>query len=176
MCSDCKKTSFNFKKNISLIRYDELAKAIFHEIKHKRRKRVLNIFNPYLESLIKQITIPLDSLIMTCVPLDPKRHRERTFNQSHIIATRLSRTSGIAYHKSILQRKRSKHPQSLLGRKERLTNVQGLFKLKNSHLVKNKDIILVDDILTTGSTVNECARVLLDGNAHSVTVITIARA
>ena len=74
------------------------------------------------------------------------------------------------------RRIRSTPPQTGLGRSERLRNVKGAFEIGASHTVRKKNILLVDDVYTTGATVNECAKILLKGGADAVDVLTLARA
>lgn len=109
------------------------------------------------------------------VPLHIKRLREREFNQSAIIAFSLGVRFGIPVLIDVLTRLRHTKPQVELGMKERIANVVGAFTVKNREIIKGKDIILVDDVYTTGSTVNECARALKKNDARMVYVVTIAR-
>ena len=113
------------------------------------------------------------------VPLDNRREREREFNQAFIIANLLKRAGGnpAIPIKNIIQKKKKTLPQSQLGRQERLENLNGAFRLRQLpfHL-SGKKIMLVDDIFTTGSTINECAKLLKENEAEQVDFFTIARA
>lgn len=109
------------------------------------------------------------------VPLHPQRLREREFNQSAIIASVISSRFDIAMLTNVLLRQRYTKPQVELGFRERKENVEGAFILQNKEAVMGRNIILVDDVFTTGSTVNECAKVLKKNGAEKVYVITIAR-
>ena len=109
------------------------------------------------------------------VPLHPSRLREREFNQSAILALVIGERLGIPVLTNILLRERHTMPQVELDMKERKKNVAGAFTVQNGEMVIDKDIILVDDVYTTGSTVNECAKALKENGAGMVSVVTIAR-
>ncbi len=113
--------------------------------------------------------------LLVPVPLHVKRLREREFNQSAIIASIISRRSGIPLLANVLIRHRHTMPQVELGGMDRRENVAGAFSIENSTLIEGKEIILVDDVYTSGSTINECSRVLKKNGADKVTVVTIAR-
>lgn len=110
------------------------------------------------------------------VPLHPQRLRERGFNQALLLAKEVSRRLGIPYRKQVLEKRRPTVPQVSLSGTEREKGVRGTFFLKNEEEVKEKGILLVDDVYTTGATVNECAKVLLAGGAKRVDVFTLVHA
>ena len=117
----------------------------------------------------------LQSYYIIPVPLHPSRLREREFNQSAILALVIGERLGIPVLTNILLRERHTMPQVELDMKERKKNVAGAFTVQNGELVIDKDIILIDDVYTTGSTVNECAKSLKKNGAGMVSVVTIAR-
>jgi len=110
------------------------------------------------------------------VPLHIKRLRERGFNQAVILARALSNRFHVPLDFSSLKRTRFTPPQVGLGRKERLANVKGAFSITTPRKIAGKKILLIDDVYTTGSTLVECSRVLLDANAEAVAILTAARA
>lgn len=109
------------------------------------------------------------------IPLHVKRLREREFNQSAIIASVIGRRFGIPVVANALIRHRHTRPQVELDGKERKENVIGAFSVDDRKIIEGKEIILVDDVYTSGSTVNECARTLKKNGAEKVHVVTIAR-
>jgi len=117
----------------------------------------------------------LQSYYIIPVPLHLSRLREREFNQSAILALVIGERLGIPVLTDILLRERHTRPQVELDMKERKKNVVGAFSVQNEELIIDKDIILVDDVYTTGSTVNECAKSLKKNGAGMVYVVTIAR-
>ena len=116
-----------------------------------------------------------NSLIVP-VPLHPKKLRERGFNQSLILAREISKKFAILLDFMTLRRHINTEPQISLGKKERESNVHGAFSVTEPEKIKGQRIILVDDVYTSGSTVKECARVLMKNKAAAVVVITLARA
>jgi ComF family protein len=108
------------------------------------------------------------------VPLHPARKRERGFNQAELLARALSRATSIRL-RSALQRTRYTTTQTQFDRAERMENLKGAFRLRRGSNVQDLRVLLVDDVLTTGSTLSECASVLKKGGALSVHAATAAR-
>ena len=110
------------------------------------------------------------------VPLHPKRLRWRGFNQSLLLARQVSRLYGVPVDPFALSRVRETAPQTELTEDERRKNVRGAFAISGEKSLKGRSVLLVDDVYTSGATVNECSRVLVRGGAREVTVLTLARA
>jgi ComF family protein len=115
------------------------------------------------------------SLIMP-VPLHPRRLRQRGFNQAVILAGGISRRFPIVLDFLSLKRIVFTEPQVGLGKDMRERNIRGAFSVADKGRIKGERIILVDDVYTTGSTVKECARILMKNKAEKVAVLTLARA
>lgn len=110
------------------------------------------------------------------VPLHPLRLLHRRYNQAALLANALSRSSGVRCMPDLLRRTRRTAPQGKLGREARERNVKGAVKLaKTVDFVREKRILLVDDVLTTGATLGECVRILRQSGAAAVDVVTLAR-
>ncbi len=109
------------------------------------------------------------------VPLFHVRRREREFNQSALLASELNRLLGSRMVQRVLRRIRPTATQTNLTAPQRLSNVQNAFQFRRERLLAGKRILLVDDVMTTGATVNACAKALKKGGAASVTVLTAAR-
>ena len=110
------------------------------------------------------------------VPLHPKRLRERGFNQSLILARQVSKRFSIPLDFLALKRTVHTEAQVRLSGRARRVNVRGAFSVPDRGRVRGERIVLIDDVYTTGSTVRECARVLLHSGAREVAVLTLARA
>jgi ComF family protein len=110
------------------------------------------------------------------VPLHPQRLRERGFNQALLLVKRLSLRTAIPYRKRLLQKRKPTIPQVNLSGAEREKGVKGSFYINGMEEVKGKKILLVDDVYTTGATVNECSKVLVAAGAERVDVLTLAHA
>jgi ComF family protein len=125
-------------------------------------------FHPYWNSKSFDLLIP--------VPLHLKRLRERGFNQALLLVKELSRRIRIPYSKRLLRKRIPTTPQIHLSGAEREKGLRGSFHVQGDKAIKGKSILLVDDVYTTGATVNECSRVLLNAGAARVDVLTLAHA
>lgn len=127
--------------------------------------------------LSKKIKLMLNSKkfdIIICVPLHKEREKQRGYNQALLISKVISHDIGIPIKSDILLREMDTRSQSLLNREERHKNIKGAFKIENADIVSGKSVLLVDDIFTTGSTVDECSRVLKGAGAREVIVAVVA--
>jgi ComF family protein len=114
--------------------------------------------------------------LLVSVPLHMKRFRERGFNQAHLLVRRWAKQQRIPLDGRTLSRSRGTEPQTNLSGAERRRNIKGAFSIQHPESIKGQKILLVDDVYTTGATVNECARVLMKADAKFVDVLTLARA
>jgi len=116
--------------------------------------------------------------ILIPVPLSKSRMRERGFNQAELICnniTKLDEGKNLTLLKNVLIKiKGTKHQARIENRRERLKNIIGSFSLVNSELIKNRNIILIDDVITTGATLFEARKVLKRGGARKVIAFTVA--
>jgi len=109
------------------------------------------------------------------VPLHIRRLRDRGFNQALLLARALGKKHGLDVDFSLLKRRKLTLTQTGLDKKERAINIKGAFFAAQPGRLKEKNIILVDDVFTTGATINECAKTLKKGGANQVAAITLAR-
>ena len=109
------------------------------------------------------------------VPISRGRFKTRGYNQSYLIAKDLSKNLKIELVNNCLFKTKNIIEQSKLNKEERLQNIEGVYKLENKKLLEGKKILLFDDIFTTGSTVNECSKVLLQAKPQNIGVLTIAK-
>ena len=131
------------------------------------------VYAPIMAKCIDENEISCD--IITWVPLSRKRLRKRGYDQARLLAEELSRISGVGCCR-LLQKTRNNPAQSGTGSAEkRRANVSGVYRAADEDKVKGKSILLVDDIVTTGATLSECARVLISAGAREVKAVTVAR-
>ena len=126
-----------------------------------------DFMNSRLTAATVDVTLP--------VPMDKDRRLERGFNQSELISLEISRVFGIPHSAGNLIHIRPGAVQSLLAKNQRRLNVKGAFLIRNADEFRSKRILLIDDILTTGYTASECAKMLKRSGAASVTVLALAR-
>lgn len=134
----------------------------------------------YLYKFFAEIMLNNCIFIDTCdiilpVPIHKKRFAKRGYNQSDLIAKYIAKKRNIEYSNKVLIKVKNNLPQSTLNKTNRHENVLGMYNVINSQKIQNKNILLIDDIYTTGSTVDECSKVLKQNGAKSVNVLTIAK-
>ncbi len=113
--------------------------------------------------------------IIIPVPLHKKRLQERGYNQADLIAKEIAKKTGLAYYNNVLIKNKNIKPQSIKNIQERVNDVLGIYEVKNSELIKEKNILIFDDIYTTGSTAQECKKELLKSGANKVGILVLAK-
>ena len=172
-CGACCKKNPIFTKARSAFIYDSFSAKLILPFKHSDHLELA----PLLTNLLYRAGADLltDTDLIIGVPLHRFRHIKRKYNQAGVLAKRLAEKSHIPYHSTILIRKRATVSQGHMKAAERKRNVAGAFGIKNKHLIKDKNILLIDDVFTTGATINECSKILLKNGAAKVFVLTLAR-
>jgi len=161
-------------KAYSACLYDGALKELVHLFKYKGKTVLAGIFSKLMIDYIKENPEIADVDLVTVVPLHKERLREREFNQSLLIANPISKEYSLVL-KNALEKTRNTRYQNELLKSERLKNLKGAFSVSPRADIKDKNILLIDDIMTTGSTLGECAKTLLDGGARCVKCFTLAR-
>jgi ComF family protein len=127
------------------------------------------------ELLRKAWQHPVDVDLLIPVPLHPSRLRSREYNQSLLLADELNRALRLPLVYDTLVRTRATRPQTELTRRQRLVNLRRCFAVRRPNIVEGKRILLVDDVMTTGATFNECAKALRRAGAADVYAVALAR-
>ena len=109
------------------------------------------------------------------VPISKKRQKERGYNQSLLIARKIAEKTNLELMNNCLIKTKNIIEQSKLNKEDRLQNIYGVYELTNRQLIENKKILLIDDIYTTGSTVNECSRILRKANPEKIGILVLAK-
>jgi ComF family protein len=157
-----------------VFRYDEPSKGLVLSFKHADRPGLARFFAPWMARAASDL-LPGADLIVP-VPMHRWRLLRRRYNQAALLAMGLSRHSGVRCIPDLLLRARHTASQGTMGREERERNVKGAIKpARSAALIEGKRVLLVDDVLTTGATLGECARVLRQSGAAGVDVVTLAR-
>lgn len=112
---------------------------------------------------------------ITAVPISKKRLKTRGYNQSQLIAKEIARQTNLELVNNCIIKTKNIIEQSKLNREDREKNIKGVYQLKNKQLIENKKILLIDDIYTTGSTVNECSKILRQGNPKEIGILVLAK-
>jgi ComF family protein len=130
---------------------------------------------PLANLMITALPENLDADLIMPVPLHPTRLRTREFNQSLLLADHIARYLTRPVSASNLVRRVPTEPQTTLSRRARMRNLRKAFAVRKPHEIIDQRILLIDDVFTTGTTINECAKTLKKAGAASVTVLTLAR-
>jgi len=157
-----------------LLPYDEGCRKLIHSLKYHGMSS-LGLFLGELigRKLAAQAALPEDTLIVP-VPLHPSKLRERGYNQSERLARGFASFTGHAVSEECIVRTRKTPTQTALDETARRLNVRDAFRFAGGKALEARPVVLVDDVLTTGSTVSECARALRSGGAETVTVCAAA--
>lgn len=174
LCGQCLKKNWHFRKARAVFLYDETVAKPILSFKFGGRKAGLPTFQRLKEQSYCCTDLVQPDLILP-VPLHPKRLRSRGFNQALLLARRFFPEEGEKIVTGILQRRRDTPAQTGLDGAARRKNMRDAFDVNQVERVRGRAIILIDDVFTTGSTVNECARVLMAAGAARVDVLTLAR-
>jgi competence protein ComFC len=174
-CPDCEDHPPAFDCVATHYQATGIVRDLIHRFKYSGEFHLRNLLVNWLEETLSDprlTTDPFDGLVP--VPLHPTRIRERGYDQISALVGLLHKRSGKPVW-SCLRRSRYTESQTRFSRKERLRNLQNAFELRKGSTVLGKRLLLVDDVLTTGSTLDECARVLKGHGAKSVRAVTVAR-
>ena len=153
--------------------YVEPIRSAIHDYKFRGAKSFAIPFGRYISDVLSEVVDITKVDLITSVPLNKARKRERGFNQSEIFAREISRVTGIRYIET-LKKVRNNKVQHELSLDQRAENVKNVYAVLDKTLVEEKRIIICDDILTTGNTMAECANMLFESGAKEVTGATIA--
>jgi ComF family protein len=174
-CAECLERVFHFDRAYACTPYEGHMKELLHVYKFGGRKYLANFFIRLMTRFFEEHLDRAEYDAVLPVPVDAERSRERGFNQSALVSAALAKRLGLPHEPALLKRSKSASPQSLLPKEERKSNVVGRFSAGDTTTVRGKRVLLIDDILTTGCTASESARVLKEAGARSVTVLACAR-
>jgi len=165
----------NFEKHIYLMNYKGNVRYKILAYKFFNKSYMYKTFTKIILNNKKICEILKTYDIIIPVPIHKKRINERGYNQSELIAREISKNiKSIKYIKG-LKKIRNNLKQSLLSKRQRIENVKNAYEIANKEIIRNKKVILFDDIYTTGNTVNECSKVLRQNGADSILVLSLAK-
>ena len=175
-CANCAHRTIHFTSAVAAYRSRGIVRQIIHDFKYRRQIYLRHLVARWLRAAMDDKRLhDLQFDMIVPVPLHPARQRERGFNQATLLAESLSAEISIR-SKPVLERIRYTTTQTALDRAERMENLHNAFRLRKNADVRGLRVLLIDDVLTTGSTLSECARVLKRAGALSVHAATAARA
>ena len=175
LCSLCSQNDYHFDRAWAATDYNDGMKRLIHLFKYGQKTSLRRPLSDLLFSFLDTYQLNLENFdTIVPVPLHPTRQRERGYNQSQLIAEQISGRFQIPLSINNLVRIRHTKNQALIGKKERWTNIGGAFKIRHSKNFKHKCVLIIDDLLTTGATASEAARMLKESGALRVDVLTVA--
>lgn len=175
-CGACTGSSLPFASARAAAEFDGPVQDLIHRLKYGKKVHLSRPVGRLTAHYLQPPAADKEIDFLVPVPLHPKRLRERGFNQALLLAGVLSKFWEIPVSRCNLQRIRWTEPQTRLSMEDRVRNVRGAFAVHQPQLFRDRKMILVDDVYTTGSTVIECARALKRAGAGEILVVTVARA
>ena len=188
-CKDCEKrinsqlnlnienkAGYYFEKHMYLFKYKNEIRNLILDYKFRDKSYLYELFAKIITKNEKICGILEKYDIIIPVPIHKKRKKQRGYNQSELVARQISKNIANLQleNKAFIKIKNNK-PQSTLSKKQRKQNVKNVYKLENKGKIENKNIVLFDDIYTTGNTANEIAKILKQNGANKILVLTIAK-
>lgn len=188
LCEDCEekidfminqkirfKLDKNFEKYLCIFPYEGEIREKILDYKFKDKSYIYKTFSKIILKS-KKICFLLEKYdIITAVPIHKKRKAQRGYNQSELIAREIGKRINNLEYRKTLKKDKNNVRQSSLNHNERKENVKNAYQIINKEIISNKKIVLFDDIYTTGSTVNECSRVLKENGAKEILILTLAK-
>ncbi len=168
------KTNSYFDDVICICEYSGIIKEALIRYKFFNRPSYYMTFAQMMYDKISEMPDWKKADIILSVPLHRKKERKRGYNQARLIAKQLGKLLGIRESECLLVRTKNTDSQSLLNRTDRLKNVKDAFEVTDARSVNGKFVLIVDDILTTGTTLNECCKVLKNAGAEIITAAVVA--
>lgn len=170
-CYDCMRKNFSYTRGVAAFSYSDAMKTSMYAFKYNNRREYAGFYANVIAEEFGSIILSWKPDVLVPVPMYKAKMRKRGYNQAEVLANRLSEKLGIPMDAKILERTRDTVPQKELKEEERKNNIKNAFQIRKNGLEYSK-IVLVDDIYTTGTTIDECARVFLQAGVSRVYFIT----
>lgn len=166
----------NFSKHMYLFKYEGIIRSKIISYKFDDKPYLYKSFCEIFVKNKKVCEFLKNYDIIISVPMYKKKKNQRGYNQSELIAREIAKkVKNIEYRSDILLKIKNTANQSLLNKEQRQENLKNAYEVKNKEYISNKNILIFDDIYTTGSTANECSKMLVEAGARSIGILTIAK-
>lgn len=176
ICNIHNYSDISFTRHMYIFKYDGIIREKIVQYKFNDKPYIYESFVNLILKNEKTCNFLKSYDIIIPVPISKKRKQKRGYNQSELIAKKISKSiERLTLVTNVLTKKIDIVPQSSLSKTNRINNVKDAYDIKNAEIIKNKKIIIIDDVFTTGSTVEECSRILKNAGAKIVDVLTIAK-
>lgn len=169
--------SKNFIEHNYFFKYENLIRSQILALKFQEKPYVYKTIAYFLKNMQKSFENLKKYDIIVVVPISNKRKKDRGYNQTELIAKEISKIIKVPISNKILYKIKHTVPQSTLNQKQREKNTKGVYKAYNIKKIYNKKILIIDDIYTTGNTVNECANIIVQNgiNRTDIGILTLAK-
>jgi len=175
ICPKCLIKKPNYHKLIAVFKYDDASKKLITKFKYLDQTHLAKFFANLMFDRSKEMLSNID--FIAPIPLHKLRILKRKYNQSAMLAHEISKITKIKIIPDLLKRTRNTKPQASLNKKLRTKNLIKAFTINSKYeeKIKGKNILLIDDVVTTATTIEECSKVLLKSKVNHVCVLTIAK-
>jgi ComF family protein len=175
ICGKCLITPPNYSRSSYVFQYDDNSHKLIYQFKYHDKLYCTKYLSAWMSRVGQELIQQADMIIP--IPLHKYRLITRKYNQSALLARSIAEINKKPYFPSIVGRVKNNKQQTALTRKQRKKNVKGIFKIRpgKSHFIKGKIILLIDDVITTGATIEECAKELIKGGCKAVYILTLAK-
>lgn len=164
-----------YQESFFLYKYEDIIRHILIDYKFNNKSYLYKTFVKIILKNEKACGFLKKYDIIIPVPIHKNRRKTRGYNQTELIAKNIAKELNLNFMNNILIKKRNIIPQSQLSKIERKLNIKNAFCLQHADLIKNKKILIIDDIYTTGTTVNECAKLLKAEGCNKIGIMTLAK-
>ena len=165
----------SYNELISIFKYEGIIRYLILNYKFKEKAYISKTFVQFIlknKKIFDKIKM-YDKIIP--VPVSKNRYKQRGYNQSELLSKEISKQTGIEYVNDVLIKNKDIIEQSKLNKEQRSKNIKNAYNIKDIKKVENKKILLIDDIYTTGSTVEECCKTLRQSNVQNIGVMVLAK-
>ncbi|MES2677930.1 MAG: ComF family protein [Pseudomonadota bacterium] len=175
ICGKCLQKRPEYFKALAVLNYDETSRTLITKFKYFDQTNLAKYFSELMFKQAEEILPDID--FIAPIPLHKFRIIKRKYNQSALLAKNIAALSNKKVLLDLLIRTKNNKPQALLSQKARKKNVAGIFKVKEKYYeeILGKNILLIDDVITTGATIESCCKVLKKAGAKKIYVLTLAK-
>lgn len=166
----CSKQVFYYDGCVAPFKYSGIARKCMHIFKFRHNEKISDYFAEQMALTVRQCFFDIDFDVVCCMPIERLKYMKRGYNQTEILGKKVAQILNLPFCEDVLGLKGRKRIQHKTPYKERFKNVKGVFYVKKP--LVNKNILLVDDIKTTGATLSECAKMLLASGCNKVYCVT----
>jgi len=175
LCKECQSRPMYFREARAVALYKGVMRECIHLFKYEKKEALSKPLGELMIESMNDYWGGKSFDLIISVPLHPARKRERGFNQAELLARAIKEHLALPLDIHSLRRIKPTTSQTTLNRRERLQNVKGAFQAKDKSAFFKKKILLIDDLFTTGATIDECSRIMIEAGAQEVYALTLAR-